>query len=173
MGLPSVSSCLHVLEATGLLQTRVPGQGPASSWGLDLGAPLLSISHSRATPLQGLGLRSLQHLRGSVASHRCGGDQEQAPLPSSLQNVRTARGGWPWVLLFHPRFTSPHQVCLGPVGCARPCPVSRGFWQASPEAPREPQMASDPRSVLGHGRCRRRGPVHMAGTVERHLHILA
>lgn len=54
MGLPSVSSCLHILEATGLLQTWVPGQGPASSWGLDLGAPLLSISHSRATPTAGV-----------------------------------------------------------------------------------------------------------------------
>lgn len=168
--MPSFSSCPHVLEVTVQLdpglRTRVPGQGPASSWGLDLGAPFLSISHSRATPTAGVRVRVTA---AHAVSHRRGGGQAQTPPPPSLQNFRTTRGGRPWILLFHPHFTSPHQVHLGPMGCAGPWPVSRGFWQASPEAPhlpgvlcqvppREPQVASDLRSALGHGQCRQRGP---------------
>ena len=174
VGLPSFSSCPHVLEVTVQLdpglRTRVPGQGPASSWGLDLGAPFLSISYSRATPTAGVRVRvTAAHagLRGLTQAWCWSG--ADSPAPPSLQNFRTTRGGRPWILLFHPHFTSPHQVHLGPMGCAGPWPVSRGFWQASPKAPhlpgvlcqvlpREPQVASDLRSALGHRQCRQRGP---------------
>ena len=93
MGLPSFSSCPHVLEVTVQLdpglQTRVPGQGPASSWGLDLGAPFLSISHSRATPTAGVRVRvTAAHagLRSLTQAWWWSGADSPAPELTKLQD---------------------------------------------------------------------------------------
>ena len=81
MGLPSSSTCPHILKVpVGLdpgLRTQAPGQGPASSWGLDLGAPFLSIAHFRATPVAAVRVRaSVAHagLHGLTQAWRSGAD---------------------------------------------------------------------------------------------------
>ena len=91
VGLPSFSSCPHVLEVTVQLdpglRTRVPGQGPASSWGLDLGAPFLSISYSRATPTAGVRVRvTAAHagLRGLTQAWCWSGADSPAPELTKL-----------------------------------------------------------------------------------------
>ena len=93
VGLPSFSSCPHVLEVTVQLdpglRTRVPGQGPASSWGLDLGAPFLSISYSRATPTAGVRVRvTAAHagLRGLTQAWCWSGADSPTPELTKLQD---------------------------------------------------------------------------------------
>lgn len=102
--------------------------------------PRLGSSFSEHRSLQGHPCcssqgESLCGTRRAPRPHSGVAVRSRLPAPS-LQSVRAARGGRPWGLLFRPRVTSPYQVRLGPVGYAGPWPVSRGFWQASPEAPR-------------------------------------